>query len=93
MSKFIHLTIENPVKHLFYCSACKHYHFFTEPKWEWNKNENKPTVKGSILVYGYDEIGKKNFRCHLFITEGRISYCSDSSHKFAGQTVEMKDEE
>ena len=27
--------------------------------------------------------------CHLFVKAGRIEYCSDSSHEFAGKTVDM----
>jgi len=27
--------------------------------------------------------------CHSFVRDGRIEYCGDSTHKLAGQTVEL----
>jgi hypothetical protein len=30
--------------------------------------------------------------CHSFVTDGKIQYLSDSTHKLAGQTVNLKDE-
>ena len=29
------------------------------------------------------------YRCHSFITDGKIQYLSDCSHELAGQTVDM----
>lgn len=30
-------------------------------------------------------------RCHSFVTDGKIQFLTDSTHKLAGQTVEMED--
>lgn len=30
-------------------------------------------------------------RCHLFLTDGKLSFCSDSEHRLAGQTVDLPD--
>ncbi len=31
------------------------------------------------------------FRCHSFVTDGRIQFLSDSTHKLSGQTVDLPD--
>lgn len=31
-------------------------------------------------------------RCHLFVVDGKIQYLSDSTHKLAGKTVDMRTE-
>jgi hypothetical protein len=31
------------------------------------------------------------YRCHSFVTDGRIQFLGDCSHKLAGQTVELPD--
>jgi len=34
-------------------------------------------------------LGAKPFVCHSFVTDGKISYCSDSTHELSGKTVEL----
>lgn len=86
--------------YLFFCPGCGCSHWFstsgftpaqpiedTEPKgpvWQFNGDMEKPTVRASILVKG-------QFRCHLFITDGRIQYLDDCTHSLKGQTVEMEE--
>ena len=45
---------------------------------------DKPTVSPSLL---------QNFVpgiiCHSFITDGKIQYLNDCTHKLAGQTIEL----
>ena len=38
-----------------------------------------------IRVYRLDDI------CHSFVTDGRIQFLGDCTHKLAGQTVDLPD--
>jgi len=75
------------------------------PAWTWNNDFENPTVFPSIRVGGTvpitdDEharilkgelIKPKPFCCHFFIKEGKIEFCADSTHEFAGKAVAMID--
>jgi hypothetical protein len=72
--------------------------------WTWNGSLDAPTITPSIDVKvghyvsthqegdpcwcgkGY---GVECYRCHSTVAEGRITFCSDSTHKLAGQTVDL----
>lgn len=75
----------------FWCPGCEHYHiFYTEntygfPVWDFNGNYDKPTFNPSLL----NTRPNSNYRCHLFMRDGKIQYLSDCHHKLAGQTVDM----
>ncbi len=84
--------------HIFQCPGCGYGHWFstsgftpsqrkedTEPAgpvWTWNGDKEKPTVRASILVRG-------QYRCHSFITDGKIQFLSDCTHELKGQTVDL----
>lgn len=82
----------------FYCPGCRRRHFIydketkghTSPMWEFNNDFDKPTVSPSIFV---NRPGKYHCptvpSCHSFIIDGKIKFLSDSTHEFAGQTVEL----
>ena len=87
----------------FNCIGCDCMHFINDEKtnqqggpiWGFNNNFEKPTITPSILfvvrtknpiTYEWD-IEKK--RCHSFITDGKIQFLSDCTHKLAGQTIEL----
>lgn len=73
--------------------------------WEFNRSPEAPTFSPSMLIRynrpkGYTRdnpapVGWKGEReqvvCHYFVTDGKISYCSDSTHALAGQTVDLPD--
>jgi hypothetical protein len=72
--------------------------------WGFNGNMAKPTFTPSLLnrwgkhvdpnweePEGEGPEGGWSGICHLFVTDGQIIYCSDSTHKLAGQTVPMVD--
>ena len=46
---------------------------------------DKPTFQPSLLCE------RPGVRCHSYITAGKIQFCNDSKHKFAGQTLEIPD--
>ena len=77
---------DNPAQYFFMCPGCGFVHSFGE-KWKFNKDYEKPTVSPSILVTR----GGGNYRCHSFITDGRIRFLSDCSHRLAGQIVSLPD--
>lgn len=55
------------------------------PSWNWNGDTEKPTFTPSLLTTDH------NYRCHSFITDGKVRFLSDCSHEFAGQTVDLLD--
>jgi len=79
--------------YVFYCSGCEGAHqYWTKklngnPVWKFNGDVEKPTFTPSLLNT------RPGMRCHLFVTDGKIIYCSDCDHPLAGQTVDMIDEE
>ena len=80
----------------FHCPACGYGHMYhTEKpnecgaKWTFNGNLEKPTFRASMLVNAKNE-GREP-KCHLFVTDGKIQYLGDCTHKMAGQTIEMED--
>jgi hypothetical protein len=83
-----------------WCPACKQLHAFyvdapthKGARWFYNLNHDNPTFQPSMNIsWGSpdDEEGVHG-RCHYFITNGMISYCGDSLHELAGQTIELPD--
>ena len=78
---------------VFHCPACETAHRVDlggpGQHWSADGTPDHPTFWPSIKVTRptmiEDEI------CHSFITIGRISYCADSTHKLAGQIIDMPD--
>ena len=73
---------------IFTCPACGYDHFiktFGSNPWNWDGNEEKPTVTPSLLIHKSGD----DPRCHLFLTGGKIQYTADCEHKLAGQTIDM----
>lgn len=58
-----------------------------QPSWEFNGDFKSPTFTPSLLQQYSDPRG--HHVCHLFITAGKIYYCSDCTHALAGQVVEL----
>lgn len=71
-----------------FCTADAHDEGW--PVWKLTGTLENPTVRDSLLVTWFEgenhDIKKS---CHSFITDGNISYCSDSTHRLAGHTVEL----
>lgn len=79
---------------MFYCPGCETSHAINPKKWHWNGSHDKPSFIPSILVYSHKTFNKDGNivdtpRCHSFITDGMIAYCSDTTHSLSGQTVEL----
>lgn len=78
----------------FICPGCSNIHLLnvgktTNPRWEWNKSEEKPTLSPSInfTIANYD--GTIRVRCHSFVREGRIQFLNDCTHNLAGHIVDL----
>jgi hypothetical protein len=76
---------------IFWCPGCKLAHSYLTgpgpgPRWEFNGDHAKPTFTPSLLVR-WPPLPKT---CHLFVIEGRILFCADSTHALAGTAVPME---
>lgn len=58
--------------------------------WSFNGDLNRPTISPSVRTRYGDALA---YTCHFFVRDGRIEYCADSTHKMAGQTVDLPDME
>lgn len=80
-----------------YCPGCKMLHSINTKTrninnaiWSFNGDQNKPTFAPSINIR-WEPVKGQAGRCHYFIKDGMIEYCSDSTHELAGKTVELPD--
>ncbi len=75
---------------IFYCPGCKSLQRLTK-SWTFNGNFEKPTITPSILTKGYNAEEKISYTCHSFVTDGKIKFLSDCTHKLKDQTVDLPD--
>ena len=73
--------------YVFWCPGCVTHHSFDLIRWTFNESFEKPTFSPSLLIQMPND---PNYRCHLFVRDGNIEYCSDSKHDLAGTTVPMQ---
>lgn len=82
------------IRWMFFCPGCRCGHEIISPPWKFSGNLVKPTIRASILCHENKkqrEISKDRYghRCHSFVTEGKIEFLADCTHKSAGQTVDL----
>jgi len=82
------------IRYVFHCPGCGYGHWFKtggtkRPKWEFNDDLYRPTVRPSILVNAQATHLGPNGRCHSFITDGRIQFLMDCWHDLRGMTVDL----
>lgn len=89
---------EGTIGYMHWCPGCGGPHFIrtvnggnNEPVWTFNGDVTRPTFGPSILCYHTTEGGGRKAVCHYFLREGRLEYCGDSPHQYAGQTIELPD--
>lgn len=79
----------------FFCPGCKDWHHFNTagegPVWGFNGNLEKPTFSPSLLRVREWPGMEFERRCHLFVIDGVIHFCSDCFHHFSNKKVEMID--
>jgi|SRR5215469_1388738 len=70
----------------FWCPACAELHTFnvsgTPPLWGFNEDTARPKFWPSLRYSSGNQ-------CHLYVSDGKIHYCSDCLHDYAGRTVDM----
>lgn len=82
------------VHYWFTCPGCEEAHAIDQ-RWQFNGDFERPTFSPSFLTWNDPSPDPKpgkfrdGWRCHSFITDGQIAFCSDSTHALAGQTVPM----
>ena len=81
------LKVEGENAYAITCLACGCGHALNG--WNFNGDMEKPTFTPSLLVTGYLNAENPDGVCHSFITDGKIQYLSDCTHKLAGQTIEL----
>jgi hypothetical protein len=78
---------------IFFCPGCQHIHRIPiggeQQVWNWNGSYESPTFTPSIRIYLSTE--DKVHCCHSFVTDGRINFLIDSTHRLAGKVVEIPD--
>lgn len=93
----------NDTTAFFWCPGCDEahqIHYAGDKAWEFNDDFEQPTFNPSYLTWAdpnpraeaeHDPKGKyrNGFRCHSYITDGKIAYLSDCTHKLANQTVQL----
>jgi hypothetical protein len=78
---------------MFRCPGCEEEHVVRvrgESPWGWNNSMEAPTFTSSILV----NRGQSNptaHQCHSFVTDGKIQFLADCTHRLANQTIELPD--
>jgi hypothetical protein len=72
----------------FRCPGCDDLHAVSADWW-WNGSTTAPTFHPSVLVrYGDD---RDEDVCHSFVSDGKIQFLDDCTHKLAGKTVDVPD--
>ena len=67
---------------MFWCPGCECVHGVND-QWTFNGDDEKPTFSPSLK----STTGSK--LCHLFIREGQLQFLADSTHQYAGQTIDI----
>lgn len=90
----------------FWCPGCDDVHMVSNDAWQVSDFIFGLTIRPSILVYERKKLINEDLewdalispdnittmpRCHSFVTDGKIEFLSDSTHKLAGQTVDIPD--
>lgn len=78
------------------CPGCKIVHQVKigdgpGPRWTFNGNGDAPTFGPSILVRWPSGTPPVERVCHSFVRDGHMQFLADSTHKLAGETVEIPD--
>lgn len=79
--------------YVFHCPGCECGHQIpvSGPRaWTWNQSTTSPTFTPSILV-NRGSMNPVSPVCHSYVTEGKIIFLPDCTHKLSGQTVEIPD--
>ena len=59
--------------------------------WSWNLDVDKPTLRPSVLTQGTSFEKQLKYRCHSWVTEGKVQFLDDTTHELRGQTIKLLD--
>lgn len=94
MAKKFYIADDDKSRLYFFCPGCECDHMIqiegakSGPVWKFDNNYERPTITPSIRTF--DPNTNKTI-CHFYINGGQIQYLNDCVHRYAGQSVEMKD--
>lgn len=71
------------------CPGCGEAHYLRG--WQFNGDLEKPTFNPSLLARTTNKEGQVTKVCHSFVADGKIRFLADSTHKYAGQTLDLLD--
>ena len=85
------------------CQDEHHVPTVGEKAWGFNGSLEAPTFTPSILVRGVvpitneeadrvmagENVARRSFCCHSFVTDGRVQFLGDCTHELAGKTVDL----
>lgn len=77
-----------------FCPACERLHaIYVRGKLEWSFNDDvfHPTFSPSVLCEYTVGEDQRKVRCHYFLENGILRYCSDSTHLLAGIAIPLPD--
>lgn len=79
--------LNRPGQYIFYCPGCADNHTVATGSGGHvlTGSKVKPTIKPSVL----SEEDEAGVRCHSWITNGRIRFLYDCTHRLAGKTVDL----
>jgi len=75
----------------FFCPGCGRCHPYAVNRsnplhnWEFNGSMDAPTFAPSLRVFK----ANGSTECHLFVKAGKIEFCGDCPHAYAGKTVDL----
>lgn len=59
--------------------------------WSWNGSLDAPSLRPSVASYGYDNKLCCSFKCHSWITDGKVQFLSDSTHAMVNTSADLLD--
>ena len=86
MDRVVKVTCRDEGSYMFACPGCDTYHI-VDGRWTFNGDMVKPTFRPSLKVTSLN--GDKNHVCHSWITDGKILFLDDCTHKLAGLIVDI----
>lgn len=79
-----------------WCPGCKCLHGINVEKprnngaiWKFSQNFTAPTFEPSVKISAHDPTDGYKEICHYWLREGKLSYLPDSTHEYAGITIDL----
>ena len=81
--------LNRPGQYIFYCPGCENNHTVATGLGGHvlTGSKDKPTIKPSVLSEADDDYNVP--RCHSWVTNGKIRFLYDCTHRLAGKTVDL----